>query len=461
MSRPWTCLAVSLLLAVAPRLPAQEQPQPQPDYSIIAGIVESELKENHIPGAAIAIVRGDQVVYAQGFGVASVETETPVTPDSLFRLGSTTKMFTATVLRRLAGHGKLKLDAPIGQYVKDLPPFLAPLTVHQLLSHTAGITDEAPMHGRHDDDALGRGIRAWKEDFIFAPPGKVYSYSNPGYWLAGLVAEEVVGKPFADVVDDEVFRPLRMRSTTFRPTVAMTHPLAVGHGVSNERPFVIRPFADNAATWPAGSIFSSVNDLGRWATSVLYTSPPTPRRGSQYPPQIVALTDLAARHVALPGADRHYGYGLMSGELRGVPVAEHTGSRSGYGSLIRFLPEQKAAVIILTNRTGGQLPRTAELATALLAPLGPKPAISRPEHPLSAEEIAGLVGTYTNNRERVELFERDGKLFIRQGQREMSAAKTGPNRLKVSAGDYIVIAGEDGKPEYLHHGGRTVRRAAK
>jgi len=272
--------------------------------------------------------------------------------------------------------------------------------------------------------------------------------------MAGMVAEEVADKPFADLMEEELFRPFGMRHTTFRPMVAMTRPLAPGHGVSSGEPFVVRPLADNAATWPAGSMFSTANDLARWAIRILPAPPDAKSRPGLW-------QKLAARHVAVPGSDRHYGYGLMSSDLRGVPIAEHSGSRSGYGSLIRFFPEQKAAVIILTNRTGGQLPRTAELASALLAPLGPKAGTSRPEQPLSAEEITKLVGTYTNNRDRVELFERDGKLFVRQGQRETAAVKTGPNRLGVSADDVIIIPGDDGKPEYLHRGGRTLRRVTK
>jgi CubicO group peptidase (beta-lactamase class C family) len=450
----WTCLVVSLVLAITPRSTAQPPRIPLPRIEETAA---EEIKEAGIPGAAIAVVRGNDVIYAQSVGVASVDTLDPISRVTLFRLGSTTKMFTAATVVKLAEQGKLKLDAPIGQYVKDLPPFLTKLTLHQLLSHTAGITDEAPMFGRHDDDALGRGIRAWKEDFIFAPPGKVYSYSNPGYWLAGLVAEEVAGKPFADVVDEQIFQPVAMRRTTFRPTLAMTYPLAAGHGPGRPEPTVLHPMANNAATWPAGSIFSNLDDLSRWARVVLNGGR---LEGKEVLPPAV-IHALSGHHVALPGTERFYGYGLMSGDLRGVSITEHGGSRSGYGSLIRFLPDKKIAIIILTNRTGGQLPRTADVATGLFAQLGSRTDPSQSEEPLSAEEISRLVGKYTNNRETVELSEREGKLYARQGGQERSATKAGPNRLKIRDGEYIVIPGDDGKPEYLHHGGRSYRRVAK
>src|SRR5438067_756565 len=123
---------------------------------------------------------------------------------SLFRLGSTTKMFTAATLVSLAEAGKVKLDAPIGDYVKGLHPKLAQLTSQQLLSHTAGLADETKMEGLHDESALAAGLRARKDDLCFTEPGKIWSYSNPGYWLAGLVIEEVSGEHYADAVRKHV-----------------------------------------------------------------------------------------------------------------------------------------------------------------------------------------------------------------------------------------------------------------
>jgi CubicO group peptidase (beta-lactamase class C family) len=158
------------------------------------------MAETNTPGAGVGIVSGDRLVFAKGFGVSSVETGAPVTPDMLFRLGSTTKMFTAAALVTLAEEGKLKLDEPLGKYAKGLSPKIASLTAHQLLTHTAGLKDDAPMFGRHDDEALAETVRALNGDFLFAAPGRVFSYSNPGYWLAGYLIEAVGGKPYADVL---------------------------------------------------------------------------------------------------------------------------------------------------------------------------------------------------------------------------------------------------------------------
>ncbi len=439
---------VALLLAAPLR--ADDKPI---DFAPLEAAAAAEMRDAEIPGAAVAVVRGDRVVFAKGFGVTSIEGGPPVTPDTLFRLGSTTKMFTAAALVSLAEDGKLRLDAPIGQYVKDLPPHFARLTTHQLLTHTAGVTDETHRYGPLDEASLGREIRGWKEDFLFAPPGKVYSYSNPGYRIAGLVAEEVGGKPYADVLADRLFRPLGMRRSTFRPTMAMTYPLAQGHETAGGGTSVIRPASESAAGWPAGSLFSSANDLSRWAVAFLNDGKLDGKE--VLPPAVIAK--LSTKHVTVPGG-RHYGYGLAIAEHRGVPVVEHGGSRAGYGSFIRFLPDQKAAVIVLCNTTGGQLPRTVERATELLAPLGPRPE-RPPGQPPTAEEAKKYAGRFTNNRGRAVLAERDGKLYLRRGPGpELAVTKVGADHLRAAGMDIHLVPGPDGAPEYLFMGGRALRR---
>src|SRR5262247_358797 len=114
-----------------------------PDFGELEKVALAELAETNTPGAAVGIVSGDRLVFAKGFGVSNVETGAPLSPDMLFRLGSTTKMFTAAGVVMLAEEGKLKLDEPIGKYAKGLSPKIAGITAHQLLSHTSGLKDEA------------------------------------------------------------------------------------------------------------------------------------------------------------------------------------------------------------------------------------------------------------------------------------------------------------------------------
>lgn len=130
----------------------------------------SEMVKLHIPGATIAIVRGDQVIFEKSFGTANIETGEAMRPEMLIRIGSTTKMFTAAALVGLAVEGKIDLNAPVGKYVAGLPPKISRLTANQLLSHTAGLSDDDPFIGLHDDSALGAGIHSWTDSWLFTDP---------------------------------------------------------------------------------------------------------------------------------------------------------------------------------------------------------------------------------------------------------------------------------------------------
>jgi CubicO group peptidase (beta-lactamase class C family) len=148
---PLSFVLLSLLLPSASPAFAKQQ---RVDFTQLEKVALQELKETNTPGAAVAVVSGDRLVFAKGFGVANIETGAPVTPDTLFRIGSVTKMFTAAVLAILAEERRIKINEPIGKYAKGLNPKLSLVTAHQLLSHTAGMTDESPSdYGSHDDTA--------------------------------------------------------------------------------------------------------------------------------------------------------------------------------------------------------------------------------------------------------------------------------------------------------------------
>ncbi len=147
-----------------------------------------EMNETHTPGTAVAVVSGDKIVFARGFGVSNIETGIPVTPDTLFRIGSTTKMYTAATLVMFDEEGKLEFNEPVGSYVEGLSSGLSQVTAHQLLTHTAGLRDEASSYGRHDEAALSEEVRDFDDSLFFTEPGEIFSYSNPGYALAGLVS---------------------------------------------------------------------------------------------------------------------------------------------------------------------------------------------------------------------------------------------------------------------------------
>jgi CubicO group peptidase (beta-lactamase class C family) len=320
------------------------------------------------------------------------------------------------------------------------------------------------MYGSQDEGALAREVRSWKEARFFTEPGEIYSYSNPGYWLAGFVIEDVSRKPYADVMNERLFSPLGMTHTTLRPTMAMTYPLAQGHDARPEQiPVVVRPHANNAASWPAGSIFSNVNDLSRFVIAFMNEGKIDGKEVLS--PGVIAR--LSTPQVDIPGdPDSRYGYGLRIRKYRGVRMVHHGGSRSGYGSLISMVPEQRFAVIILANRSGANLSKTAEKAAEMMITLGPKPAEEKPmDVPVSEAEKAEWIGTYFHPpAQKVEILLKEGRLFLRRGRAELPIRKTGKNQFSVtppgaSQGQrFILVPGKDGKTAYLFSGGRASKK---
>ncbi len=421
------------------------------DWQSLEQTVAEEMTAGKVPGAQVVVISGEKVVFQKGFGVANIESEIPVTTKTLFRLGSTTKMFVATALVILAEQGKIKLDAPIGNYAKNLHPSLAKLTLHQLLSHTAGLKDEAPQVGSPDETAMAKRVQSWDEKMFFIAPDKVFSYSNAGYVLAGYVLEQVGGKSFADMVDELVLKPLAMKTSTFRPLLAMTYPLAIGHNPSQKGAVVVRPFAEYAGNYPPGSLFSNVEELSNFAIAFLNQGK---LEGKQiFSPTLVNL--ISQPHAKILALDRNYGYGLVRQIESGVQIVQHTGARSGYGSIIFTAPEQRVAVIILTNRTGAIFSRSTRKAIEMLVP---KKAESiqptQTEQPMNADQIANYAGIYVNNETiRAELVVIDGKLLLKAGDKTFPIKKVGENRFSApGAGQlqsFLLIPDSSGKIEFM------------
>lgn len=377
-------LPVVTIASAAAVLP--ESPRDSWSAASLERVLLAEMKDTQTPGTAVAVLRGGEVVLLRGYGVASVETGEPVTGDTLFRIGSTTKMFTGLAAAQLAAEGRLAFDVPISKYVRDLHPVVGALTLHQLLSHTAGVISEGSADGSHDDAALERRVKTWTGTHLFAPPGDVYSYSSPGYWLAGHVLEAVTQQPFADVVADKVLRPAGMARSTFRPFVAMTYPRVQDHRMADGKPVVVRPFPDDVSTWPGGSLFSSARELAAFASVLLSGGKAGTRQ---------IIPEAALRHITTrqseTGDGCGYTYGLADCTTQGVRTLSHYGFRSGSGSIVSVAPAQGVAIVILANRAGGILRKTEGAAKRMLLGIREEteePSPSRP--PIDPASLAGL-----------------------------------------------------------------------
>lgn len=397
--------------------------------------VERAMKSGGVPGAALVVVKDGAVVHARAFGVASAETNAPVTTRTLFRIGSTTKLLVALAALRLVDEGRLRLDQPAGDVLPELAPALRRVTLEQLLTHTAGLADDAPMSGSADESALLARVTAWKDDALFASPGEVFSYANPGYVLIGALVSRATGQPFSVAMKTLVLDPMGMSESTFRPLEAFTRPVALGH----DKGGVIRPIAEHAGNYPPGSLFTHAEDLGRFLAALPAAS----------------LERLGRPRADIPTQGRRYGYGLVVEERRGPRVLLHTGARSGYGSTFLFLPEQRVAVAVLANRTGATLSSAAWAAAKELAEL--KEPAEPPSVPvvLSRDQLAGLAGTYANGTflPPVELAVDGDRLVVRVGSKTFPTTCVGPDRFRAPGAaqleSFLIVRDPAGAPRFL------------
>jgi CubicO group peptidase (beta-lactamase class C family) len=431
------------------------------DFSELDKLVPAELKEKNTPGAVIAVVSGDRVIYQKAFGVANVETAVPMQPEMLFRLGSTTKMFTAAALLTLAEKNKIKLNEPIGAQVKGLHPKIAGVTPHHLLSNSAGFRDFAATVTSNDDASLGNMLRSWKDDVFFAEQGEIYSYSSAGFWLSGFVVEELNGKPYADSMEELVFKPLGMERTTLRPFLAITYPFATGHVVDKGKPVIIRPMFNNVAMWPAGSIFSNAKDLSRWVIALMNDG----RVDGQQILSPSLIKQLTGHQVPVPGdADSFYGYGVTVFKLKGLEFVGHGGFSRGYGSMVQMVPSRKFAVIVLTNKSGETMRKSLNKATELA--LGLKddtPPPSTAVAPLTSAEMNEYVGNYSHAPSTWEVFIKDGKLNLKLEGKEYLLTKSGERKFtygEQNEEELVFVRGKSGRIDFVFTGLYGAKRVA-
>jgi CubicO group peptidase (beta-lactamase class C family) len=435
--------------------------------------IDEAMTAAKVPGLSIAIVQGEEVAYARGFGVTNAEDDgPPVTPRTLFRIGSTTKPLTGTAVMRLVELGKLDLDRPVRDYVDWLrladPSATERVTLRMLMSHTAGLATAAEHYGPRDPAGLATYVRDGLPSVPFvAPLARLWSYSNPGISLVGYVAEVAAGQPFLDLMRELVFEPLGMARTTFDPTVAMTYPLAQAHQPGDGgAPRVDHRFADNTGHYPAGFAISNVLDLARFA--VLHMNAGRIDGAQLLRPESVA--EMHRAHGRLYGPeDEAYGLTFGLGRYKGVPTVGHGGAISGYRSVFQMAPDRRVAVIALWSMPAGDGPIWKIVEGVFDRLLGlpaetPAPRAVAPNRALWPRYEGSYLGDWTglatvrvaddrlvldHNGERMPLEALADDLYVHRKTNEQGEPETRTIGF---------VAEPDGSVEYVRVGGTTARR---
>lgn len=398
------------------------------DPDAIARIEEAvgdTLGTGYATGCSVAIWRDGSVIYAGGFGTKNAARE-PVSPDTLFQIGSDTKKMTAIALLREVDAGTVDLDTTVADVLPTLDLAASPgtfetLSIDRLLSHRSGLYDYTPWDEAPDDgELLLRTSTAFAaNEYAMMPPGVAWNYSNPNFSLAGLLTEQLAERPWAEVLIDDVAAPLGMTHTYARrdDMLAVETDIASGFGPIPGSDFnsfeLLEPastetgaadwtspqdHADNAFTRPAGMVWGTATDMAKLGGFLI--------AGDEAVLSDELREQLMTGQVALaPGLDpTEFGYGYGVTALRGlegpqgyrdVPLVQHGGNTLDMTSTFIMLPEQQVAVSILSNGFGDDMDIVAavaleEAAAGRLPDPGAPPRVGEPP----ADDLSVYAGTF-------------------------------------------------------------------
>ncbi len=463
--RPHLGLATLAAALVAVPVSMRAQEADAPGWAAqLDSLIEAELARTRTPGAQVAVAFDGKVIYSKGYGVADIETSRPVSARTLFRVGSVTKMVTGALLAELSAQGKLDLHAPISTYVTELAGRrVGTVTTHQLLTHSAGWIDNAVPYGRMGEGALGEVMTVVTDTMFLTEPGRILSYSNPGYSMAGYVAERAAGRRYGAQMDDLILRRFGMPHATYRPLEAMTYDFAQGHvGTPGNPATLVRPFTENTAQWAAGFLLASAQDMARFSIALM--------DGGMLDGERVisaeAVRLVTQGSVEVPGDTvARYAYGLLVGETGGERVWQHGGSINGFDALVTMMPGRRLAVVVLDNRTGAPLQGVGRFVTRAVTGFSPPPPDTPAAERLpSAAERAQLVGTYATGRNTMSIIEQGDTLVFQQGMARLAVRVVGDDRVVLippvgtNKLTLLLVRDATGRIAYLHQGMRAIAR---
>jgi len=380
--------AVAVVLGVVTCLaaPAPAAAQTAANFEQIDRVMDTFRLDAHIPGMVWGVVKDGKLVHVKGAGIQDVESKRPVTADSLFRIASMTKAFTALTILKLRDDGRLALDAPAETYVPELQALTYPtsdspkIRVRELLTHTAGFVTDDPWGDRQTPLPEAEFTRLLSAGVPFTrPPATAMEYSNLGYALLGRIIANVSARPYDEVVQQTLLGPLGMTSTSHHVSSAPAERRALGYRWEDAQ-WKLEPTMAHGAFGAMGGIQTSANDYAKWVAFLLQAWPP--RDGADAGPmKRGTVRELAqgANYPVLrvrPGASGATACRMAGTYAMGFNAAtdcelgltlSHSGGYPGYGSHLLLLPDYGVGIFAFANRTyAGPTPPVWDAAVTLL-----------------------------------------------------------------------------------------------
>ena len=302
------------------------------------------LTQANPPGLSIAVSVDDSVVWSEGFGFADVRRRIPVLPSTRFRIGSVTKVLTATAAARLSEEGRLDLDAPIKRYVPSFPDKGKTITIRQLLGHLSGIRHygRGEFFNNHSYQSVGEALTVFQNDSLLFAPGTRYRYSSYGYVLVSAAIENAAGKDFLTFLKEDLIEPLSLTSISpdYNDTLDATQ--AIPYSLDSLGNFILSPFNDNSIRWAAGGFLSTANDLVKFGATLL-----TDRFLNNDTRKVLFTSQTTS-----DGKQTGVGLGWRVGkDSLGSQYFHHGGQSIGGRAILLIYPDSKVVVAILANLT--------------------------------------------------------------------------------------------------------------
>jgi CubicO group peptidase (beta-lactamase class C family) len=326
----------------------------------IQEVLATAHKYRQFNGAALVAENG-KVVYKGGFGLANMEWNIPNTPDTKFRLGSITKQFTATVILQLVEQGKIKLDGKLSDYLPDYRKDVGEkVTIHHLLTHTSGIPSYTSQPGFFENVSrnpykVDEFVKKYASGNLEFEPGSKFLYNNSGYFLLGAIIEHVTGKPYEQVLKENIFDPVGMKNTGYDHHNTVIAKRATGY-IKTPDSYANSPYLDMSIPYAAGSLYSTVEDLYLW-DQALYTD------------KLISAQSKALMYT--PFLDNYaYGWAITKASFKqnnaDVPVITHGGGINGFTTTIVRFPNEKNLIVMLDNTNTEYLDRLSDSITKII-----------------------------------------------------------------------------------------------
>jgi len=415
---------------------------PAPRYAAATQLLERfiahEMADKGIPALSIALVDDQTIVWARGFGFASARDSVRATAHTVYRVGSVSKLFTDIAVMQLVERGVLDLDAPVQRYVPGVLPGgdggAGAVTLRQLMSHRAGVAREPPIGHYFDTTGptLAATARSLSRTPLVYPPGSKTKYSNAGVAVAGYVIEATRHEPFAQYLKRAVLNPMGLDDSAFEPDSAVASRRAAGMMWTVDGRTFPAPMFELGMS-PAGSMYSTVADLGRFMT-MLFARGET-AHGSLLRAQ--SLEAMRTPQFAMSGARTGFGLGFDIGTLDGRRLVRHGGAIYGFATELAALPDEKLGVVVTTTKDGANAVASRIAASALRimrsSATGAELVTPVTTAPLSLALARRLEGRYRAGDRHVDVVARDSTAYLTLS----SGGARG--RLRVLSADTLVV----------------------